>query len=119
MVLQPYGKLSYHLFGRFVQLDTHMSPRRIANVNNAGVQRRLTRKVVQEVDVPRACEKILDPGAPLALRLQASLLYGVSQVFTRQCSYVLNDAEKTQAAMLTLLRATGSDSIDPQAGKTK
>ncbi|KAL7910123.1 Rec8 like domain-containing protein [Trichoderma velutinum] len=84
-----------------------------------GSQKRLTKKAIQEVNVPKACEKILDPGAPLALRLQGNLLYGVSRVFAQQCSYVLTDAEKTQSDMVTFFRIIQTSETDPRAGKTK
>ncbi|RFU75842.1 meiotic recombination rec8 [Trichoderma arundinaceum] len=84
-----------------------------------GNQRRLTKKAIQEVNVPKACEKILDPGAPLALRLQGNLLYGVSRVFEQQCAYVLTDAEKTQSDMVTFFRIIQTSETDPRAGKTK
>ncbi|PHH84299.1 hypothetical protein CDD83_2182 [Cordyceps sp. RAO-2017] len=84
-----------------------------------GVLRGLSRKAVQEVDVPKACEKILDPGAPLALRLQGSLLFGVSRVFSEQCRYVLSDASKTQSDMMTFFRVLQTSETDPKAGKTK
>ena len=82
-------------------------------------QRRLTKKAIQEVNVPRACEKILDPGPPLALRLQGNLLYGVSRVFSQQCGYVLSDAEKTQSDMMTFFRVMQTSDIDPHAGHIK
>ncbi|KAL6796944.1 Rec8 like domain-containing protein [Trichoderma sp. SZMC 28012] len=82
-------------------------------------QKRLTKKAIQEVNVPKACETILDPGAPLALRLQGNLLYGVSRVFAQQCSYVLTDAEKTQSDMVTFFRIIRTSETDPRAGKTK
>ncbi|CAH0040203.1 unnamed protein product [Clonostachys solani] len=84
-----------------------------------GTQKKLSRKLIQEVNVPRACEKILDPGAPLALRLQASLLYGVSRVFSQQCNYVLSDAERTQTEMVSYFKSMQQSETDPQAGKTK
>ncbi|KAL7925892.1 Rec8 like domain-containing protein [Trichoderma austrokoningii] len=84
-----------------------------------GTQKRLTKKAIQEVNVPKACEKILDPGAPLALRLQGNLLYGVSRVFEQQCAYVLTDAEKTQSDMVTFFRIIQTSETDPRAGKTK
>ncbi|PNY27195.1 Meiotic recombination protein rec8 [Tolypocladium capitatum] len=84
-----------------------------------GAFRRLTRKAVQEVNVPKACETIIDPGAPLALRLQGSLLYGVSRVFAQQCGYMLSDAEKTQSDMMTFFRVLQTSETDPRAGKTK
>ncbi|KAL7800015.1 Rec8 like domain-containing protein [Trichoderma ceciliae] len=84
-----------------------------------GNQKRLTKKAIQGVNVPKACEKILDPGAPLALRLQGNLLYGVSRVFAQQCAYVLTDAEKTQSDMVTFFRIIQTSETDPRAGKTK
>lgn len=84
-----------------------------------GIQRKLNRKAIQDVNVPKACEVIIDPGAPLALRLQGSLLYGVSRVFAQQCSYVLSDAERTQAEMMSYFRSIQTSEIDPKAGKTK
>ncbi|KAG5936245.1 hypothetical protein E4U53_000259 [Claviceps sorghi] len=82
-------------------------------------QRRLNRKTIQGVNVPKACQKIIDPGAPLALRLQGNLLYGVSRVFAHQCNYVLSDAEKTQSDMMTFFRSMNTSETDPTAGKTK
>ncbi|KAH6887963.1 Rec8 like protein-domain-containing protein [Thelonectria olida] len=81
--------------------------------------RQLTRKAIQKVDVPQACKTIIDPGAPLALRLQGNLLYGVSRVFSQQCHYVLSDAEKTQSDMLTFFRVMATSELDPKAGKAK
>ncbi|KAL6917855.1 hypothetical protein FSST1_009350 [Fusarium sambucinum] len=92
--------------------------RLVATVGN-GSQKRLTRKAIQGVDVPKACETIIDPGAPLALRLQGNLLYGVSRVYSQQCHYVLSDAEKTQSHMMTFFRAMNTNETDPNAGKSK
>ncbi|KAG6011156.1 hypothetical protein E4U43_008489 [Claviceps pusilla] len=92
--------------------------RLVATVGNSS-QRRLKRKTIQGVNVPKACQKIIDPGAPLALRLQGKLLYGVSRVFAHQCNYVLSDAEKTQADMMTFFRSMNTSETDPKAGKTK
>lgn len=97
---------------------TDLTFRLIATVGKAS-NRKVTRKAIQEVDVPRACEKIIDPGAPLALRLQGNLLYGVSRVFSHQCNYVLSDAEKTQTDMMTFFRVLKTSDVDPQAGKAK
>lgn len=79
----------------------------------------MTRKAVQDVNVPKACETIINPGAPLALRLQGSLLYGVSRVFGQQCGYVLSDAEKTQSDMMTFFRILQTNETDPKAGRSK
>lgn len=72
------------------------------------------------VDVRKACEKIIQPDAPIALRLQGNLLYGASYVYGRQCHYVLNDVEKVQVSMKTFfMKAMGQNEIEPEAGKAK
>ncbi|KAG7412213.1 Meiotic recombination protein rec8 [Fusarium oxysporum f. sp. rapae] len=82
-------------------------------------QKRLTRKAIQQVNVPKACETIIGPGAPLALRLQGNLLYGVSRVYAQQCRYMLSDAEKTQSDMMAFFRVMDTSETDPNAGKSK
>lgn len=116
MVLQQYGTINRgHLIDTMASL---IRPRLVATVGKAS-QRKLNRKTLQEVNIPRACEKILDPGAPLALRLQGNLLYGVSRVFSHQCNYVLSDAGKTQSDMMTYFRSMKTSETDEKAGKTK
>ncbi|KAJ2989012.1 hypothetical protein NUW58_g3681 [Xylaria curta] len=81
--------------------------------------RRVTRKAIQEVDVQRACGKILEPGAPIALRLQGNLLYGVSCVHNQQCTYLVTDAKKTQDQMKLFFNTFSGNHLDPEAGKTR
>jgi len=83
--------------------------------------RKITRKAIQEVNVKKACETILQPDAPMALRLQGRLLYGLSRVYSQQCHYVLTDAEKVQAHMMAFWTSLRNcdDSLDPEAGKSK
>ena len=40
-------------------------------------KKRFNRKAIFEVDVPKACETILTPEAPMALRLQSNLLSAI------------------------------------------
>lgn len=95
-----------------------MNYRLVATVGKNS-QKKLTRKVVQDVNVPKACGKISHPEAPLALRLQGSLLYGVARVFSQQCAYVLLDVEKCQSEMSSYIKGMHQNELDPQAGKTK
>ncbi|KAI6782554.1 meiotic cohesin rec8 [Emericellopsis cladophorae] len=80
---------------------------------------KVNRKSIQGVNVPKACKTIIEPGAPLALRLQGNLLYGVSRVFSQQCGYVLSDCERTQTEMLSYFGAMNQSELDPKAGQTK
>lgn len=82
--------------------------------------RKVTRKAIQEVDVQKACETIIEPpgGVPIALRLQSNLLYGVSRVHSQQSTYLLTDVEKVQGQMRTFFTSM-TNGLDPAAGKAK
>lgn len=116
MGLPPFGIYQCLLFVSFYSLT--LQSRLVATVGKSN-QKRLTRKAIQQVNVPKACETIIDPGAPLALRLQGNLLYGVSRVYAQQCRYMLSDAEKTQSDMMTFFRVMDTSETDPNAGKSK
>ncbi|KAI0393377.1 Rec8 like protein-domain-containing protein [Xylariaceae sp. FL0594] len=81
-------------------------------------RRRVTRKAIQEVDVSGACSKILEPGAPIALRLQGNLLYGVSRVYHEQVTYLIADAERTRNRMKLFYDGLSGNHIDLYAAKT-
>ncbi|KAK3330544.1 Rec8 like protein-domain-containing protein [Apodospora peruviana] len=91
----------------------------VSTIGLRSTNRKISRKAIQDVNVRKACETILQPGAPIALRLQGSLLYGVSRVYSQQCSYVLTDAEKIQTHMRAFYSVLGGseNAIDPRAGK--
>lgn len=48
--------------------------RLVATLGSRSNLKKVTRKAILGVDVPKACDTITDPSNPLALRLQASLL---------------------------------------------
>ncbi|KAI9873277.1 MAG: hypothetical protein M1830_000588, partial [Pleopsidium flavum] len=81
--------------------------------------KKVNRKAILDVDVPKACETILTPEAPMALRLQSNLLYGVSRVYSQQCGYVLADAQSAQNNMRALLKVIRTAQLDPDAGKAR
>ncbi|KAL6721901.1 R8 protein [Lecanora helva] len=81
--------------------------------------KKVNRKAILEVDVPKTCRIIITPDAPMALRLQSNLLYGVSRVYSQQCGYILSDAQIAQANMRALLKAVKTSELDPNAGKTR
>ncbi|KAK4192510.1 hypothetical protein QBC35DRAFT_551505 [Podospora australis] len=93
-------------------------------VSTVGIKsgvRKISRKAIEEVNVVKACDTILQPGAPIALRLQGSLLYGVSRVYSQQCQYVLSDAERVQAHMRAFYDTFNGDqnALDPKPGKSR
>lgn len=97
--------------------------RLVANLGHNASSRKLTRKAIENVNVPHACNTIeKPPGAPIALRLQGSLLYGVSGVYHKHGAYLLNDVEKVWACMRAYFREvkySAGDTIDQNAGKAK
>ncbi|KAM0124180.1 hypothetical protein ACHAP3_010548 [Botrytis cinerea] len=63
----------------------------VATLGSKSSTKKITRKAILDVDVKKACNTILEPEAPMALRLQSNLLYGVSRVYGQQVGYVLSD----------------------------
>ncbi|KAL5353385.1 R8 protein [Pseudogymnoascus australis] len=80
---------------------------------------KVKRKQILGVDVRKACETIIQPEAPMALRLQSSLLYGVSRVYNQQCGYVLHDAQTAQNNLRALLKAVKDNAIDLDTGAAR
>ena len=52
--------------------------RLVATLGSKSALRKVNRKDIQAVDVKKACQTIIMPEAPLALRLQSNLLYSYS-----------------------------------------
>ncbi|KAJ8905032.1 hypothetical protein NDN08_001544 [Rhodosorus marinus] len=57
----------------------------------AHMQNKLTKTMVFSIDLVKACEKIIAPEAPMALRLTSNLLLGAVRVFSRKARYLLSD----------------------------
>lgn len=79
----------------------------------------MTRKDIQNVEIQKAVETIIKPGAPIALRLQGSLLYGASRVYNQQVAYLYTDTQKVDMHMRAFFKHLPGNALDPQAGKTK
>ncbi|KAJ5787597.1 hypothetical protein N7457_002587 [Penicillium paradoxum] len=90
----------------------------VATLGSRSIARRLNRKAILDVDVPKACRVIIDPEAPMALRLQGSLLYGVSRVYNQQCGYTLLDTQAMHDKMVSKLKIIPGSGLDPTAGQT-
>ncbi|MCJ1434419.1 hypothetical protein MMC27_003787 [Xylographa pallens] len=91
----------------------------VATLGSKSNLKKINRKAILDVDIPKACMTITQPEAPMALRLQSNLLYGVSRVYSQQCFYVLVDAQNAQNNMRTLLKVVKTSELDPEAGKAR
>ncbi|MCJ1476147.1 hypothetical protein MMC13_004812 [Lambiella insularis] len=91
----------------------------VATLGSNSKLKRINRKAILDVDIPKACRTITQPEAPMALRLQSNLLYGVSRVYYQQCYYVLVDAQAAQSNMRALLKVVRTSELDPDAGKAR
>ncbi|KAI1263325.1 Rec8 like protein-domain-containing protein [Xylariaceae sp. FL1019] len=91
----------------------------VATIGNKSTTRKVTRKAIQDVNVQKACGKILEPGAPIALRLQGNLLYGVSRVYNQQCTYLVTDLKKVQDNMNLFFKTSIGNQLEPDAGQVR
>ncbi|GKZ72885.1 hypothetical protein AnigIFM50267_009552 [Aspergillus niger] len=91
----------------------------VATLGSKSVTRKLNKKTILDVDVPKTCGVIMDPVAPMALRLQGNLLYGVSRVYSQQCGYTLTDVQAMHDRMRALLKVLPGGGLDPTAGKAR
>ncbi|KAF2648539.1 hypothetical protein K491DRAFT_722474 [Lophiostoma macrostomum CBS 122681] len=89
----------------------------VATLGAKSSLRKVNRKAIREVNVPKACQTIIDPAAPMALRLQGNLLYGVSRVYLEQCGYLLSDAQNAHNAFHVMLKVVKHAGLDADAGK--
>ncbi|KAK5175133.1 R8 protein [Saxophila tyrrhenica] len=88
----------------------------VATLGSKSTLKKVSRKAILDVDVSKACETIGTPEAPLALRLQSNLLYGVTRVYAQQCGYVLNDVETAKNNMRLMFRVVQASSLDAEGG---
>ncbi|KAK4913475.1 R8 protein [Elasticomyces elasticus] len=88
----------------------------VATLGSKSTLKKVSRKAILDVDVAKACETIVRPEAPMALRLQSNLLYGVTRVYSQQCVYVLNDAEAAKNSMRDLLRVVRGRGLEVEGG---
>ncbi|KAM3415757.1 hypothetical protein BST61_g9268 [Cercospora zeina] len=86
----------------------------VATLGAKSTLKKVSRKAILDVDVAKACETIITPEAPMALRLQSSLLYGVTRVYLQQCGYVLTDVESARNNLRAISRAMKQAELDAE-----
>ncbi|KAK9376205.1 Rec8 like protein-domain-containing protein [Lipomyces chichibuensis] len=63
----------------------------IATLGSKSSLKRVHRKDILSVSIPEACNLIIHPPQPLALRLSSSLLYGVTSIYDQQSGFLYSD----------------------------
>ncbi|KAK2804926.1 hypothetical protein FQN50_006436 [Emmonsiellopsis sp. PD_5] len=111
--------MASRLFGKWKEKPPPSPGWLVATLGSKSTAKKVNRKAILDVDVPKACGTIMHPEAPMALRLQGNLLYGVSRVYNQQCGYALMDAQTMRDRMRTMLKEIRSTGLDPNAGKAK
>ncbi|KAL9639966.1 MAG: hypothetical protein Q9164_000595 [Protoblastenia rupestris] len=91
----------------------------VATLGSKSNLKKVNRKAILDVNVPKTCDIIIHPVAPMALRLQSNLLYGVSRVYSQQYGYILSDAQVAQSNIRALVKAIRTSELDPNAGKAR
>lgn len=91
--------------------------RHAANFGPRGTAlKKLSRKTIEDVNIPGACETITRPGPPISLRMQSHLLCGTTRIYDRHFYYLEGDTVKLWQS-LRYFKA--DDGTDPNAGKTR
>nr|OQO28495.1 hypothetical protein B0A51_03307 [Rachicladosporium sp. CCFEE 5018] len=88
----------------------------VATLGSISGLKKVSRKAILDVDVAKTCDTIITPEAPMALRLQSNLLYGVTRVYAQQCGYVLTDAESAKNNMRAMLKVMRTSQLDAEGG---
>lgn len=63
-------------------------PRLVATLGSKSNLKKVSRKAILDVDVIRTCDTIIEPAAPMALRLSGNLLY-VARLGETACKRIL------------------------------
>ncbi|KAI5198926.1 hypothetical protein E4T39_06521 [Aureobasidium subglaciale] len=84
----------------------------VATLGSKSTLKKVDRKEICAVNITKACQTIVSPEAPMALRLQSNLLYGVTRVYGEQCNFVLKDAQVEQNRIRALLRSLHAAPIE-------
>jgi meiotic recombination protein REC8 len=71
MASQPSGEQDMHAVA---PASSDKTTRLVATLGAKSSLKRINRKQILDVDVAKACQTIVDPVAPMALRLQSNLL---------------------------------------------
>ncbi|CCU82723.1 Rad21/Rec8 N terminal domain-containing protein [Blumeria hordei DH14] len=93
--------------------------RLVATLGSKSRTKKVTRKAILGVNLKKACETIIEPEAPMALRLQSNLLYGVTRVYTQKWDYLLTDAQAVHYNIRSFFRTSQGHQIDKNAGKAR
>ena len=73
-VRRCYCLVGYTAPSSLLRVDANHNGRLVATLGSKSNGKKINRKAIFNVDVPKACQTIIDPEAPMALRLQGNLL---------------------------------------------
>ncbi len=66
--------------------------RLVATLGSKSNLKKVNRKAILDVDVPKTCEIIITPEAPMALRLQSNLLYACQCLLGLLCMLTFDES---------------------------
>ncbi|GAA5994140.1 hypothetical protein JCM5350_000578 [Sporobolomyces pararoseus] len=77
-----------------------------------GAGKKLTRKELLACDLVKACEQVISPAEPLALRLSSSLLSGIARVYQQQFLFFSSDVTQVHQALKKAFNDSLTSSTD-------
>lgn len=82
----------------------------------AHLDRRLRKSQITETDVAVAVQSIINPDAPLALRLSGQLMLGVVRVYSRKVNYLFQDCSEALVKIKQAFKQTSDVDLPEGAG---
>lgn len=80
--------------------------------------RKLTKSFVLDTNIEDSAKRILKPTAPLAIRLSAQLMYGLTRIYCKKVQYLQEDASEALTKIKISIRAVRVD-LPPEATTAK
>jgi cohesin complex subunit SCC1 len=78
---------------------------------SANMERKLSKTHILQSNLSDSIEAIIDPEAPMALRLTGQLLLGVVRIYSRKARYLLDDCNEALLKIKMAFRSTGNNDI--------
>ena len=81
----------------------------------AHMDRKLNKDTITKQDIIQAVQAIINPEAPLALRLSGQLMLGVVKVYDRKINYLFHDCSEALAKAKQVFRKEQQVDLDPES----
>jgi len=111
--LELYGM--YSPLARATDADQH----RVASTVGLSGFKKLNKNQINKVDIQEACEQIMNPPEPMALRLSSTLMTGVTRVYASQVTFYHTDVNQACIKLRKSFLTNSTDNINMTHSEAK